>query len=125
MKVASICPACGRPASTKGRSECVYCGARLLPVETGTVSAAGSGTPIAVSPENLKAPPPPGPPSPPRLDAPWLRVSEAEPPARRFLRNGWVRFALAVSFILLAILGLGRFIEEQRPGPHRQAPAAR
>lgn len=124
MKVASVCPACGRPASTKGRSECLYCGARLLPVETGTVRAAGSGAPIEVEESRLKVPPPVERPAPPRLDAPWLRVSETQGPVELFFRSPRVRFVLVVSFILLAILGLGRFIESRQPGSH-PAPAVR
>ncbi|MBL8111396.1 MAG: hypothetical protein JNK60_00805 [Acidobacteria bacterium] len=51
MKVAAICPTCSRPASTKGRSVCLYCGAPLQPVVTGKVSAAQSGIAIDVPPE--------------------------------------------------------------------------
>jgi hypothetical protein len=86
-----------------------------MPVATGTVRAAGSGSPIAVEPENLKVPPPVENPSPPRLEAPWLQVSEPERPVRRFFKNGWVRFFLVASFILLSIFGLGRLIEDHQP----------
>ena len=62
MKVRAVCSACGRPASSPGRSECLYCGAPLAPVVTGTVTAEGSGRPVAVAPGNLKAPVPAAPP---------------------------------------------------------------
>lgn len=50
MKVAAICPGCSRPASSKGRTVCLYCGAPLQPVVTGQVSAAQSGVAIEVPP---------------------------------------------------------------------------
>jgi len=124
MKVASVCPACGRPASTKGRSECLYCGARLLPVETGVVKAAGSGSPIAVDKEQLKVPPPVERPAPPRLDAPWLRQTDPVSPALLFFRSGWTRFLLIGALLLLAILGLGKLIEDHQPG-HTPASSPR
>jgi hypothetical protein len=120
MKVASVCPACGRPASTKGRSECLYCGVRLLPVETGVVKAAGSGAPIAVDERRLKVAPPAERPEPPRLDAPWLRQTEPVSPARLFFRSAWTRFLLIGALLLLSILGLGKLIEDHQPG---NAPA--
>jgi hypothetical protein len=87
-------------------------------VETGVVKAAGSGSPIAVDEQQLKLPPPAERPAPPRLDAPWLRVSETQGPVRLFFASPRVRFVLIVAFILLAVLGLGRFIESRRPGNH-------
>lgn len=54
MKVSAVCPSCGRATASKGRSECLYCGMPLDPVETGKVTAPSSGVPIG--PPGEKAP---------------------------------------------------------------------
>ncbi len=127
VKVRAVCPACGRPASSPGRSECLYCGAPLAAVVTGTVSAAGSGKPVTVAPENLRSPAPSSPPaaepSAPKPD--WMRYGGEEQPVARFFRNGWVRFFLVVGFVLAGILGIASLIDDHRPPGFVQEPAGR
>lgn len=121
MKVRAVCPACGRPASSAGRSECLYCGAPLAPVVTGSVPAAGSGRPVTVDPANLKGPPPPVP--PPAQKPAWMRYEEDERPLARLLESGWVRFLLVVALVLAAVFGVARLIDDQRPPGYVQDPA--
>lgn len=131
VKVRAVCPACGRPASSPGRSECLYCGAPLAAVVTGTVSAAGSGRPVTVAPENLKSPAPSSPPSSPPAAAPpaqkpaWMRYGGEERPVALFFRNGWVRFFLVVGFVLAGILGIASLIDDHRPPGFVQEPVGR
>ena len=127
VKVRAVCPACGRPASSPGRSECLYCGAPLSAVVTGTVSAAGSGKPVTVAPENLKSPagavPPP--PSAAREKPAWMRYEAEERPVARFFENGWVRFALVVALVLAGILVIAKVIDDHRPPGYVQEPMNR
>jgi hypothetical protein len=127
VKVRAVCPACGRPASSPGRSECLYCGAPLSAVVTGTVSAAGSGKPVTVAPENLKSPATSSPPAvaPPAQKPAWMRYGAEERPVERFFRNGWVRFFLVVGFVLAGILGIASVIDDHRPPGFVQEPAGR
>ena len=127
VKVRAICPACSRPASSPGRSECLYCGTPLTAVVTGTVSAAGSGKPVTVAPENLKAPAPNLPPSvlPPAAKPAWMTYEAEERPVARFLENGWVRFFLVLAFVLAGILAIAKVIDDHRPPGFVQEPAGR
>ena len=127
MKVRAVCPACGRPASSPGRSECLYCGAPLAAVITGTVSAAGSGKPVAVAPENLKSPAPasPPPPVPPASKPAWMTYEAEERPVARFFQNGWVRFALVAALVLAGILTIVNLIDDHRPPGYVQEPVGR
>jgi hypothetical protein len=127
VKVRAVCPACGRPASSPGRSECLYCGAPLRAVVTGTVSAAGSGKPVTVAPENLKGPAAPAAPPPALLsDKPaWMRYEVEERPVARFFENGWVRFFLVVAFVLAGILTIAKVIDDHRPPGYVQDPVGR
>jgi len=123
VKVRAVCPACGRPASSPGRSECLYCGAPLAPVVTGTVTAEGSGRPVAVAPGNLKAP---APAAPPKAEKPgWMRCEAEERPVARFFENGWVRFILVVAFVLAGILAIASLIDDHRPPGYVQDPVPR
>lgn len=126
MKVRAVCPACGRPASSPGRSDCLYCGAPLTAVVTGTVSAAGSGRPVEVAPENLKGPAAAAPPSPPPGEKPaWMRFEAEERPVARFFESGWVRFALVVALVLAGILTIAKVIDDHRPPGYVQEPMSR
>lgn len=125
MKVRAVCPACGRPASSPGRSECLYCGAPLAAVVTGTVSAAGSGRPVEVAPENLKAPGAAAPPPPPREKPAWMRYEAEERPLALLLEKGWVRLVLVVAFVLAGILFLAKVIDDHRPPGYVQEPMNR
>ena len=130
MRVRAVCPACGRPASSPGRSECLYCGAPLAPVVTGTVSAAGSGKPVTVAPENLKRPAPGAPAAlPPAVaTAPkpgWMRYGAEDRPVARFFESGWVRFFLVVAFVLAGILAIATLIDDHRPPGFVQEPVGR
>jgi hypothetical protein len=128
VKVRAVCPACGRPASSPGRSECLYCGAPLTAVVTGTVSAAGSGKPVTVAPENLRSPAPASPPipvTPPAAKPAWMTYEAEERPVARFLENGWVRFFLVVAFVLAGILAIANLIDDHRPPGYVQEPVAR
>ncbi|HYN44161.1 MAG TPA: hypothetical protein VE129_20470 [Thermoanaerobaculia bacterium] len=127
MKVRAVCSVCGRPASSPGRSECLYCGAPLTAVVTGTVSAAGSGKPVTVVPENLKSPAPSVPPSAaaPVPKPAWMRYESEERPVARFFENGWVRFFLVVAFVLAGILAIASVIDDNRPPGFVQEPVGR
>ncbi len=127
MKVRAVCSACGRPASSPGRSECLYCGAPLAAVATGTVSAAGSGKPVTVAPENLKSPATTAPPSSaaPAGKPAWMRYEAEERPVARFFENGWVRFFLVVAFVLAGILAIANLIDDHRPPGYVQEPVGR
>lgn len=127
VKVRAVCPACGRPASSPGRSECLYCGAPLTAVVTGTVSAAGSGKPVTVAPENLKGPTTPVAPNPalPPDKPAWMRYEAEERPVARFFENGWVRFFLVVAFVLVGILAIAKVIDDHRPPGYVQDPVRR
>ncbi|MFN7986925.1 MAG: hypothetical protein U0529_05600 [Thermoanaerobaculia bacterium] len=126
MKVRAVCPACGRPASSPGRSECLYCGAPLSAVVTGTVSAAGSGRPVSVAPENLKSPAPGAPSRPDPGEKPaWMRYKAEERPVARFFESGWVRFALVVALVLAGILAIAKVIDDHRPPGYVQEPMNR
>ncbi len=128
VKVRAVCPACGRPASSPGRSECLYCGAPLAAVVTGTVSAAGSGTPVTVPPENLKSSAPASPSTPvapPAAKPAWMRYEAEERPVARFFENGWVRFFLVVAFVLAGILAIAKVIDDHRPPGYVQEPVGR
>ena len=129
VKVRAVCPACGRPASSPGRSECLYCGAPLAAVVTGTVSAAGSGERVTVAPENLKSPAPALPSSPvPAPDArrpAWMSYGAEERPVARFFGNAWVRLVLVVAFVLAGILAIASLIDHHRPPGYVQEPAGR
>ena len=121
VKVRAVCPSCGRPASSPGRSECLYCGAPLAAVVTGSVTAAGSGTPIEVPEGKLKGPPPPVPAPGPRPA--WMDYEAEERPVARFLENGWVRFLLVLGFVLAGILVLAKLIDDHRPPGYTEEPA--
>lgn len=128
MKVRAICPACSRPASSPGRSECLYCGAPLTAVVTGTVSAAGSGKPVTVAPENLRtsAPVSAQPPVvPPPAKPAWMSYEAEERPVARFFENGWVRLFLVVAFVLAGILAIASLIDDNRPPGFVQEPVGR
>ncbi len=127
VRVRAVCPACGRPASSPGRSECLYCGAPLTAVVTGTVSAAGSGKPVTVAPENLKGSTTPVAPTPAlSTDKPaWMRYEAEERPVARFFENGWVRFFLVVAFVLAGILTIAKVIDDHRPPGYVQDPVRR
>ena len=125
MKVRAVCPACERPASSPGRSKCLYCGAPLSAVVTGTVSAAGSGRPVEVAPENLKTPGAASPPPAPREKPAWMRYEAEERPVARLLENGWVRFALVAAFVLAGILFIAKVIDDHRPPGYVQEPMSR
>lgn len=128
VKVRAVCPACGRPASSPGRSECLYCGAPLTAVVTGTVSAAGSGRPVTVAPENLKSPAPVSLQNPEAAPAPkpaWMTYEAEERPMARFFENGWVRFFLVVAFVLAGIFALANLIDDHRPPGFVQDPVGR
>jgi hypothetical protein len=127
VKVRAVCPACGRPASSPGRSECLYCGAPLAAVVTGTVSAAGSGKPVTVAPENLKSPAPasrPVTPSPAEKPA-WMKYEAEERPVARFFGSGWVRLFLVVALVLAGILAIASLIDDHRPPGYVQEPVGR
>ena len=121
MKVRAVCPSCGRPASSPGRSDCLYCGAPLAPVVTGTVSAAGSGTPIEVPDGRLKGPPPAVPPPAPRPA--WMDYEAEVRPVARYFESGWVRLLLVAAFVLAGILVLAKVIDDHRPPGYTEAPA--
>lgn len=121
VKVRAVCPACGRPASSPGRAECLYCGAPLAPVVTGSVTAAGSGRPIEVDGASLKGPAPVAPPPGPRPA--WLDYEAEERPFARLLESGWVRLLLVAAFVLAGILGLAKLIDDHRPPGYTQEPA--
>ncbi len=127
VKVRAVCPACGRPASSPGRSDCLYCGAPLSAVVTGTVSAAGSGKPVSVAPENLKSPA--GAVAPPlsaaREKPAWMRYETEERPVARLLENGWVRFTLVAALVLAGILAIAKVIDDHRPPGYVQEPMNR
>ena len=127
MKVRAVCSVCGRPVSSPGRSECLYCGAPLTAVVTGTVSAAGSGKPVTVAPENLKSPAPSAPPSPasPAGKPAWMRYEAEERPVARFFENVWVRLFLVVAFVLAGILTIANLIDDNRPPGFVQEPVRR
>ncbi|MCL4810429.1 MAG: hypothetical protein KJ062_21920 [Thermoanaerobaculia bacterium] len=128
VKVRAVCPACGRPASSPGRSECLYCGAPLTAVVTGTVSAAGSGKPVTVAPENLRSPGPVSlatPVPPPAAKPAWMRYEAEERPVARFFESGWVRFFLVVAFVLAGILAIAKLIDDHRPPGFVQDPVER
>jgi len=127
VKVRAVCPACGRPASSPGRSECLYCGAPLAAVVTGTVSAAGSGNPVTVAPENLRGPAPVPPPAAAPVDRKpgWMTYEAEERPVARFFGNGWVRFLLVVAFVLAGILAIANLIDVHRPPGYVQEPMNR
>ena len=127
VKVRAVCPACGRPASSPGRSECLYCGAPLTAVVTGTVSAAGSGKPVTVAPENLKGPAAPAAPAPalPSDRPAWMRYEAEARPVARFFEYGWVRFFLVVAFVLVGILTIAKVIDDHRPPGYVQEPVGR
>jgi hypothetical protein len=127
VKVRAVCRACGRPASSPGRSECLYCGAPLAPVVTGTVSAAGSGKPVTVAPENLKSPAPASAPAaqPSEPKPAWMSFGAEERPGARFFGNGWVRFFLVVAFVLAGILAIAGLIDDHRPPGFVQEPLGR
>lgn len=128
VKVRAVCPTCGRPASSPGRSDCLYCGAPLTAVVTGTVSAAGSGTPVTVAPENLKSPAPASTATPAETPAPkpgWMSYQAEERPVSRFFENGWVRFFLVVAFVLAGILAIASLIDDHRPPGFVQEPMGR
>ena len=121
VRVRAVCPACGRPTASPGRSECLYCGAPLAAVVTGTVSAAGSGRPVTVAPGNLKGPPPV---PPPHAEKPgWMRYEAEERPVARLFESGWVRFALVVALVLAGIATIARLIDDHRPPGYVQEPA--
>lgn len=124
VKVRAVCPACGRPASSSGRSECLYCGAPLSAVVTGTVAAAGSGRPVSVAPENIKEPAA-AVPSPSREKPGWMRYEAEERPVARFFENGWVRLALVVALVLAGILTIAKVIDDNRPAGYVQEPMNR
>jgi hypothetical protein len=126
VKVRAVCPACGRPASSPGRSECLYCGAPLIAVVTGTVSAAGSGKPVIVAPENLKGTPSAPPPPARAAEKPaWMRYEAEERPVARFFENGWVRFFLVAAFVLAGILTIAKVIDDHRPPGYVQEPVGK
>lgn len=127
VKVRAVCPACGRPASSPGRSECLYCGAPLASVVTGTVTAAGSGRPVAVAPENLKnlSPALPPPPASPAEKPAWMSYEAEERPVARFFENGWVRLFLVVAFVLAGVLAIAKVIDDHRPPGYVQEPSRR
>lgn len=116
MKVAAICPTCSRPASSKGRSVCLYCGAPLQPVVTGQVSAAESGVAIDVPPELRR-----------EIRAVATAVAVAVPVVPVPRPSAWralsERPLLAALLWLLgvgaAILFLGSFIAEQQDRANR------
>ena len=121
VKVRAVCPSCGRPASAPGRSECLYCGAPLAAVVTGSVTAAGSGKPIEVAGASLKGPPPAAPPPMPRPS--WMDYGPDERPVARLFENGWVRLFLVVAFVLAGVLVLAKVIDDHRPAGYTDAPA--
>ena len=121
VRVRAVCPACGRPTASPGRSECLYCGAPLAAVVTGTVSAEGSGKPVAVAPENLKGAPPV--PPPPAAKPGWMSYEAEERPVARFFESGWVRFALVVALVLAGVVTIARLIDDHRPPGYVQEPA--
>ena len=123
VKVSAVCPACGRPASSKGRSVCLYCGAPLTPVATGKVSAAGSGRPIEVEEAHVKAPA--APPPPPRPRPGWMDVHDDRGPVARLLSRSWVRAALVVAVILFMIFWIGKAIDDHRPPGYSDSGAWR
>ena len=126
MKVRAVCPACGRPASSSGRSECLYCGAPLRAVVTGTVSAAGSGRPVVVAPENVKEPAAAAPPPPPPREKPaWMRYEADERPVARLFESGWVRFGIVVALVVAGILTIAKVIDDHRPPGYVQEPMKR
>ena len=128
VKVRAVCPACGRPASSPGRSECLYCGAPLAAVVTGNVTAVGSGKPVTVAPENLKGGVPfsPAPSPAPSAGKPaWMSYEAEDRPVARFLENGWVRFFLVVAFVLAGILAIAKVIDDHRPPGFVLDPAGR
>ena len=113
MKVRAVCPSCGRPASSPGRSDCLYCGAPLAPVVTGSVTAAGSGRPIEVDESKRKGPAPAVPPREPRPA--WMDYEAEDRPISRLLESGWVRLLLVAAFVLAGVLGLAKLIDDHRP----------
>lgn len=133
MKVSGICPSCGRPASSKGRAECLYCGAPLDPVATGTVSATGSGRPVApaggdatmplaqdgspAAPKGPRATIVPRKPPVPNLYEERARRQQEEGinPIREFVSTGTGKFVLWAGGIGLAIFGLVSLIEHFQP----------
>lgn len=123
VKVRAVCPACGRPASSSGRAECLYCGAPLAPVVTGSVFAAGSGRPVAVEPASLKGAPPPVPPRAPRPA--WMSYEAEERPWALFFESPWVRCLLVVGLVLAGILGIAKLIDDHRPPGYVEEPARR
>ena len=127
MTSAPTRPPTKRAASSPGRSECLYCGAPLTAVLTGTVSAAGSGKPVTVAPESLKGPTTPVAPAPAlsTYKPAWMRYEAEERPVARFFENGWVRFFLVVAFVLVGILTIAKVIDDHRPPGYVQDPVGR
>jgi len=121
VKVRAVCPACGRPASSPGRAECLYCGAPLAPVVTGTVRASGSGSPVTVDPSSLKGSPPAVPPPAPKPG--WMSYEVEERPLARFFESGWVRLLLVAALVVAGILGIAKLIDDHRPPGYTETPA--
>lgn len=131
MKVSGVCPNCGRPTASKGRSECLYCGATVEAVPTGAVTAPGSGAPLPPS----AAPPSgapfaaPGPASPPRrvtveraravpnlyAERAKRMQAEGENPVAEFFRSGTGKVAIWVGSIAVVIWILFATIEHFQP----------
>ncbi len=123
MKVAAICPTCSRPAASKGRAVCLYCGAPLQPVTTGQVSAAQSGVAIEV-PAHLRRE---ARETPPKVTVSLPEIPESPPSVWSELRQRPLLLAL-LWFVGVgaAILFLGTFISREQgrhQGPVSSRPA--
>jgi hypothetical protein len=127
MRVSSVCPSCARPAFSKGRSECIYCGAALQPVVTGKVTATDSGRPVEVPADALKPVPPGAAPSPGFVgEMPaWMRMDVRVNPVRRFLGSGWFVFILVAAIVVAAILVIATTIDNHQPPGWNPPPAGR
>ncbi len=130
MKVTGVCPTCGRAASSKGRSECLYCGSPLDPVATGTVSAPSSGVPIAPPRPAGEPAAEPGAPATPRratISTPKLvpnlyaerekkMQAEEATPIADFVSSPIGKFTIWLGSIVLVVGGLVAFINKYTHG---------
>ena len=122
MKVSGVCPNCHRPVSSKAKGVCLYCGSAIAAVDTGQVSAAGSGAPLSTEQVEKLAPAAPPPVPRPSKNVPNLYADRAARmqaeeinPIAEFFRSGAGKFTIWAGSILLVIGGIVWFIDDQRP----------